>query len=118
MKILVIGGCGYTGNLLVNKLLDFNHKVVVVDTQWFGNHLKKSQKLKIIKQDIRKIDEKIFIGVKTIVHLANIANDPSVELNPNLSWEVNVVALNKIIEFSIKIKLNILYMLVQEVFMV
>ena len=106
MKILVIGGCGYTGNLLVNKLLDFNHKVVVVDTQWFGNHLKNHKNLKIIKQDIRKIDEKIFIGVKTIVHLANIANDPSVELNPNLSWEVNVVALNKIIEFSIKKKIK------------
>ena len=102
MKILVIGGCGYTGNLLINKLLDFNLKVVVVDTQWFGNHLKNHKNLKIIKQDIRKIDEKIFIGVKTIVHLANIANDPSVELDQTFSWEVNVLAAKNLIETSIK----------------
>jgi len=31
-------------------------------------------------------------GVETIIHLANIANDPAVELSPSLSWEVNVLA--------------------------
>ena len=31
-------------------------------------------------------------GVDAIIHLANIANDPAVELNPTLSWEVNVLA--------------------------
>ena len=28
----------------------------------------------------------------TIFHLANIANDPAVELNPYASWDVNVLA--------------------------
>ena len=41
-----------------------------------------------------------------IVHLANIANDPSVELNQNLSWEVNVLSIKKIVEYSIKHKLK------------
>ena len=36
------------------------------------------------------------------MHLANIPNDPSVELNQNLSWEVNVLATKKIVETSIK----------------
>ena len=37
-------------------------------------------------------------------HLANIANDPAVELKPELSWEVNVLSSMKIIEFCIKSK--------------
>ena len=55
MKILVTGGCGYTGTILVNDLLNENHKVIVIDTQWFGNYLKKNKNLKIIKEDIRNL---------------------------------------------------------------
>ena len=101
MKILVTGGCGYTGTILVEKLIKLGFKVLVVDTQWFGNHLTKNKNLKIVKQDLRYISQKIFRGVNTVVHLANIANDPGVELNESLSWEVNVLATKKIIEFSI-----------------
>ena len=41
MHILITGGCGFTGNLLTNDLVNLGHKVTVVDTQWFGNFLKK-----------------------------------------------------------------------------
>ena len=36
-KILITGGCGYIGTNLVNFFLKQNHKVTVIDTQWFGN---------------------------------------------------------------------------------
>ena len=106
MTILITGGCGYTGTILTQTLLKQGYKVRVVDNQWFGNHLKKHPNLRIIKEDIREINEKVFKNVKKVVHLANIPNDPSVELNQNLSWEVNVLATKKIIEFSIKNKVN------------
>jgi nucleoside-diphosphate-sugar epimerase len=102
MKILILGGCGYTGTVLVNDLLKKNHKIIVVDTQWFGNFLKKNKNLKVIKQDIRKINEKYFKGVDSIIHLANIANDPGVELNSSLSWEVNVLATKRIADLAVK----------------
>ena len=38
-KILITGGCGYIGTNLVNFLKQ-NHKVTVIDTQWFGNFTK------------------------------------------------------------------------------
>ena len=38
-----------------------------------------------------------------VLHLANIANDPSVELDQTLSWEVNVLAAKNLIEQSIKL---------------
>ena len=102
MHILITGGCGYTGTVLTNKLLSFGHKVTVVDTQWFGNHLQSKPRLKIIKLDIRNSDQIPFDNVDALIHLANIANDPGVELNPLLSWEINVLATHQLIENAIK----------------
>ena len=97
-KILVTGGCGYVGSVLVHKLLKKNAHVVVYDTQWFGNYLKKNNKLEFIRDDIRNIDKYNLAKFDKIVHLANIANDPGVELNPSLSWEVNVLASHQIMD--------------------
>ncbi len=91
-KILVTGGCGFVGSALVSKLIAQGYRVIVVDTEWFGNFLTPHENLTCIKADIRNIEDIPFEGVETIIHLANIANDPSVELNPSLSWEVNVLA--------------------------
>ena len=102
--ILITGGCGYTGTILSQDLLNAGFKVTVVDTQWFGNYLKPQKNLKIIKLDLRDHLKVPFKKVDTVVHLANIANDPSVELNPALSWEVNVLATQKLIENCIKNK--------------
>lgn len=107
-KILILGGCGYVGSPLVERLLNKGHKVDVIDNQWFGVNLDKSRNLKIIKKDIRNITKKDFRGkaYDCLIHLANIANDPSVDLNPLLSWEVNVLAFKNIIELSIDNKIK------------
>jgi nucleoside-diphosphate-sugar epimerase len=103
MNILVLGGCGYIGSVLVESLLkNKKNKVRVFDTQWFGNYLKKNKKLKIIKGDIRNIQKLSFRNTDAIIHLANIANDPMVELDPSLSWDINVLSIKFIIEKAIK----------------
>jgi len=106
MHILITGGCGYTGSVLTNDLLNLGHRVTVVDIQWFGNFLETRNDLKVIKLDIRDHDKIPLKNVDTIVHLANIANDPGVELNAKLSWEVNVLATQKLIENSIRNKVK------------
>ncbi len=105
-KIIVTGGCGYIGVKLVEHFLKKKFKVTVIDTQWFGKNLKKNKNLKIIKKDIRDLKEKHFRNIYAVFHLANIANDPAVELKPELSWEVNVLSSMKIIEFCIKNKVK------------
>ena len=92
MKILITGACGYVGTMLTNQLVSDGHSVIALDTQWFGNALEEKDNLQIIKQDIRDIDHVPLDNIGVVIHLANIANDPSVELNPTLSWEVNVLA--------------------------
>ena len=97
-NFLVTGGAGYVGSVLVNALVNKGHSVTVIDTMWFGNTLPSNNKIKIIKKDIREINDFSFKGFDSLIHLANIANDPSVEINPNLSWEVNVMAGYQLLE--------------------
>ena len=107
MNILILGGGGYVGTPLTSILLENkNNKITVVDTFWFGNFLKKNKRLKIIKKDIRETDIRWFKGIDCIIHLANIANDPAVDLNPNLSWDVNVITSMKIMKFAIQNKVK------------
>jgi nucleoside-diphosphate-sugar epimerase len=101
MKIFITGGCGYVGTVLTKVLLIEGHHLVVLDTQWFGNFLEKNDNLKVIKgnvQDLSKIDLK---GIDCVIHLANIANDPGVELNQTLSWEVNALVSQQLAEKAI-----------------
>ena len=98
MKILVTGGCGYKGSVLIPKLVEAGHEIINVDTQWFGNYLDEDPNIQNIKADIRDIDNIPLEDVEAIIHLANIANDPAVDLNPNLSWEVNVLAGQQLVD--------------------
>ncbi len=98
MKILVTGGCGYKGSVLIPKLIKSGHSVLNFDTAWFGNNLNNYQELTFIKGDIRDTKSIPLKGVDVILHLANIANDPAVDLNPNMSWEVNVLAGQQLID--------------------
>lgn len=102
-NILIIGGGGYVGSVLTQELLLRGHNISVIDNFWFGNDLVEHPKLKIYKNDIREFNQKVFAENKfnTVIHLANVANDPAVELNQIMSWEINVLAGKTIIEFAI-----------------
>ena len=67
------------------------------------NQLKKNKK-QIIKLNIKDIEKVNLKNFNTIIHLANIANDPSAELDPKLTWETNVLWPKNLIEHVNKIK--------------
>ncbi len=99
MSILITGGCGYVGTKLTQAVLDrTTHHVTVLDAMWFGNHLAPHPRLTLQPIDIRRVDELDLSSYDAVFHLANIANDPSVELNPYSSWEVNVLAGMRLID--------------------
>ena len=100
MNILVTGGCGYVGSRLVPRLLQDEHTITVLDAQWFGNYLPESANLKIIKKKISEVDLADLNGTESVIHLANIANDPSAALNPELSWNVNVLDTLHLLDLS------------------
>ena len=102
MKILVTGGSGYKGSVLIPKLLKLGHKVISIDTQWFGNYLPKHKNLKNIKLNVNQIKKSDLINVNTIIHLASIANDPMADLDKNLSWEVSALGTLRLLDVALK----------------
>ena len=102
MKLLITGGCGYKGSVLIPMLLADGHTVTNIDTQWFGNELEIHPRLTNIKGDIRNTSSIPLAGVDAIIHLANIANDPAVELSPTLSWETNVLAGQQLADQAVR----------------
>jgi nucleoside-diphosphate-sugar epimerase len=110
MNLLVTGGCGYVGSRLVPKLIEKGYRVSVIDTQWFGNFLPNASNLKVEKKALRDLKIQDLIGIEAVIHLANIANDPSVELNESLSWETNILDTMHLLELCKKTNIkNFLY---------
>ena len=110
MNILITGACGFVGSSLVPYLLNQGHHIKSFDTEWFGNNLCDDSKLSHQKKDVRFLVKEDFQDVDSVIHLANIANDPGVELNTDLSWEVNVLATYKLAELAISAKVkNFIY---------
>lgn len=101
MKILVLGGAGYSGSVLVQRLLERGDHVTVVDTFWFGDWLPDAPNLEKHSGDVRQPESFPQGSFDALIHLANIANDPGVELSPVLSWEVNVLATQLIAEWAV-----------------
>jgi nucleoside-diphosphate-sugar epimerase len=100
MNILVTGACGYKGTVLVPKLLEAGHKVRAIDTMWFGNFLPEHENLVCIKGDIIRTEDVDITGVDAIIHLASIANDPTGDLNPKLTWETSCLATMRLADLA------------------
>ena len=102
-KILVIGGGGYVGTRLVEKLLEKKHQVIVYDLFLYGNYLDNNKNLKVVLGDIRDLKKlsSVILDVKTIIHLACISNDPSFDLNPELGKSVNFTYFEDLVKISI-----------------
>ena len=96
--ILVTGGAGYIGSILVPKLLECGHVVRVVDRFYFGPESLASaraehpDRLTLHRADVRRLDGAVFEGVDGVIDLAGISNDPSCELDPMLTRQVNYEA--------------------------
>ena len=91
-NVLVTGGAGYVGSVMVPQLLAKGHRVTVYDIMFFGRDgLADHPNLRLIEGDIRDTSglAKAFAGIDVVLHLACISNDPSFELDEDLSKTIN-----------------------------
>jgi len=95
MRILLTGACGYVGSVLLNKLLMAGHYVEAIDKQWFGNHTG-------LPIDPVDYQEHQFKDIDTVIHLAAIANDPTGDLDPKLTWETNALGTMELADRAVK----------------
>jgi nucleoside-diphosphate-sugar epimerase len=106
--ILVTGGAGYVGAVLVPKLVKKGYHVKVFDLFLYANEtiypadMRKSGSLELIKGDLRDTElvRKSLKNTDCIIHLAGISNDPSSDLDPELTREVNINAVEKMIDVA------------------
>lgn len=107
MNIIVTGGSGFIGSHLVDKLIEHDHTVTVIDNYITGRcenlqHLQGNSKLKIIEADITDMDAIMpcFEGVDWVFHLAAVADIvPSIQ-NPYKYFKSNVDGTYCVLEAS------------------
>ncbi len=111
-QVLVTGGAGYVGAVLVPKLLDKGYQVRVMDLYVFGEHVldgvKAHPNLEQVKGDIRDhaLLEQVLCGCDAVIHLACISNDPSFELDPEVSKSINYDAFIQLVNVAKKNKVK------------
>ena len=89
------------GSRLTKRLLNDRHKVTVVDIMWFGNYLGRHKNLDIIQSDIRNVEKIPMEGVDVVIHLAAVSNDLTGDMDPKLTWEVNVLSTMQLMEKAV-----------------
>lgn len=92
MKILVTGTEGYLGSLLAPVLLEEGHELIAVDAGfykagWLYHGV--AQTPRTLVKDIRQITRDDLAGVEAVVHMAELSNDPTGELAPKITYEIN-----------------------------
>ena len=104
MRVLVTGGAGYIGSVLVRRLLKEKYKVTVLDRFFFGKEslssLSKNPSLKLIQDDTRWFNPKILKSVDVVLDLAALSNDPSGELNPKMTMDINYKGRARVAKLS------------------
>ena len=105
-KVLVIGGAGYIGSALVEKLLKLGLKVSVLDAMHFGeetlSHVAGHPNLTLIREDFRHIEAltRAMNGVGSVIHLGGLVGDPACAVDCDLTVDVNVTATKVIGEIA------------------
>lgn len=92
--IVVTGGAGFLGSVMVPMLLEKGYRVRVVDRFFFGAETLRSASgnIELIEADTRWCPEDIFAGAYAVIDLAALSNDPSGELDPARTQDINFKA--------------------------
>ena len=91
-KILITGGAGYLGIELTNYLLKKNYKIILIDRFFFisKNYFRNRKNLKVIKEDVRKININHFIGIDIVIDLVSLSIAPhGSKFYDEMTWAIN-----------------------------
>jgi len=108
MKILITGGAGYIGSMLSRMLLEKGYEVKILDRFFFGKDSVKDieDRAEIFEGDIRNFEPTLLKGVDAVIDMAAISNDPSGELDPNLTLEINYKGRVRVAKLAKKYKVK------------
>jgi nucleoside-diphosphate-sugar epimerase len=102
MKVLVTGHTGYIGAVLVPMLLEAEHEVTGLDTDFFDGCDFNGGLVDVpmMRKDLRDVEVVDLIGFHAVIHLAALSNDPLGDLNPECTYEINHRASVRLAELA------------------
>jgi nucleoside-diphosphate-sugar epimerase len=107
LKVFVTGGAGYIGRVLVPMLVQKGFEVTVLDRNFLTPPETENPfsdlNVKFIKDDIRYFDPNLLRGQDAVVDLAALSNDPSGELDPVRTWDINFVGRSRVCRLAKKV---------------
>lgn len=109
MRVLVTGGAGYLGSSLIPILLERGHSVRVFDRFCFGEDavagVRQHPACEIVRGDIRRLQETpdLLGGIEAIIHLASLSNDPSCDLDHDMTSDVNVESTRELAKKAVQL---------------
>ena len=94
MKVLVTGHLGYIGVEMVSVLRAAGHEVVGLDTGLFDecDFRAPPDDVPNLSVDLRDVTAESLRGFDAIAHLGALSNDPLGNVNPNLTYDINLHA--------------------------
>lgn len=97
-RILLTGGGGYIGSVLAQMAQQRGYQVEVLDRFFFGESSLDKVNAVIHRGDSRDFNPDILRGIHSVVDLAAISNDPSGELDPEMTNDINYRARRRLQE--------------------
>ena len=100
MKLLVTGHRGYIGVEMVSTLLASGHEVVGLDSGLYEgcDFISPPDDIATLDRDLRDITADDLHGFDAVLHLAALSNDPLSDLNPELTFDINLRASVRLAE--------------------
>lgn len=94
MRLMVTGSRGYIGVEMVTQLLAKGHDVVGLDNGLYEgcDFVSPPDDIDTLVCDIRDVTAADLQGFDAILHLAALSNDPLSDLNPKLTFDINLGA--------------------------
>jgi len=104
--VLVVGGAGYIGSLVIEKLLARGYRIRLLDNLVYGDEairkLLSNPKLEFIKGDCRNIQDVVraMTNVRDMIHLAAIVGDPACAADGENASQINYAATRMMAEIA------------------
>jgi nucleoside-diphosphate-sugar epimerase len=102
MRVLLTGHHGYIGSILTKMLLQRDHEVTGLDSDFFlqNRFVGEIADVPMLRKDLRDVELSDLEGYDAVLHLAALSNDPLGDINPQLTYEINLNATTRLARLS------------------